>query len=223
MRSFAVFQFVKEAIMNLKESFRYQNFLDSLLGTASEYLSITSYVTTTKQEHCRTKASPEAKDETVAVRVEKPFDCEVNALIDFVVHLVEEKERLGVAIGEAKALERLDPDNAIAMNRCRQSTARMLKNLANTKAYERDITGKGYRLDNDGRQVQYLYDVKEIVTIDFDRNKAKAVAKALSREADEVSAEIERMVIERPVDYAPLYDVNDTFEDALATFINGRR
>ena len=37
--------------MNLKESYRYANYLDDLLNKASSYLRNDKFVTTTKQEH----------------------------------------------------------------------------------------------------------------------------------------------------------------------------
>ena len=43
--------------MNLKESYRYANYLDSLLSTAYRYLQNKGFVTTTKQNHLRSKAN----------------------------------------------------------------------------------------------------------------------------------------------------------------------
>ncbi|MDR0861267.1 MAG: hypothetical protein LBN30_00600 [Oscillospiraceae bacterium] len=209
--------------MNLKESFHYQNFLETLLSTASGYLSDTDYVTTRKREHLRSAANPGAKDETLLVAVEKPFDCDVNALIDFVVHIIDEKTLLGAAISAAKKSSALDIDSAIALNRTRQNTKQLMDRLASVKSRETDTTGRDYRLNNEGNQTAYVYNVKEVVTIDFDRNKVKGVAKALARKSDEISAELDRLVLSTEVAYVPKYDANDTFEDVLEAYIKGAK
>ncbi|MDR0906905.1 MAG: hypothetical protein LBN00_12185 [Oscillospiraceae bacterium] len=207
--------------MNLKESFRYQNFLEGLLTTAGRYLSETDYVTTTKREHLRGAASPGAQDETLVVATEKPFDCGVNTLIDFTVHIVDEKELLGAAISAAKKSCPIDIDSAIAMNRSRQNVNLLMERLAGVKSREIDSTGHDYRLNNEGNQTSYVYKIKEVVTIDFDRNKVKGIAKALARKSDEVSAELDGLVLSAVVVYTPKYDINDTFEDVLAAFAGG--
>ena len=43
--------------MNLKESYRYANYLDSLLNTAYTYLRNKGFVTTTTENHLRSKAN----------------------------------------------------------------------------------------------------------------------------------------------------------------------
>ena len=54
--------------MNLKESYRYANYLDRLLMTADTYLRNKGFVTTTEQNHLRSKANPDAQDEKIAVQ-----------------------------------------------------------------------------------------------------------------------------------------------------------
>lgn len=78
--------------MNLKESYRYANYLDRLLMTADTYLRNKGFVTTTEQNHLRSKANPDAQDEKIAVQ--KPYDVDFkpNDIIDFVVKVINEKE-----------------------------------------------------------------------------------------------------------------------------------
>lgn len=54
--------------MNLKESYRYANYLDTLLNTAYRYLQNKGFITTTKQNHLRSKANCEAVDEVIEVQ-----------------------------------------------------------------------------------------------------------------------------------------------------------
>jgi hypothetical protein len=206
--------------MKLKDSFRYQNFLDSILTKAGDYLSTTAYVTLTREKHLRSASNPGAADETIVV-AERPFDCEVNALIDFVVHVLSEKEILSTAISVAKKNCAVDIDSAIALNRARQSAKQLMDRLAGVKSGEQDSVGKSYRLNNEGNQTTYFYKVKEIKTIDFDRNKVKGIAKALAAKSDLVSAELDRLVLSAEVDYTPKYDINDKFDDVLEAYVKG--
>ena len=79
--------------MNLKESYRYANYLDTLLNTAYRYLQNKGFTTTTKQNHLRSKANSEASDEIV--EVQKPYDVDFtpNDVIDFVVGVITEKKQ----------------------------------------------------------------------------------------------------------------------------------
>lgn len=99
--------------MNLKESYRYANYLDALLNTAYRYLQNKGFITTTKQNHLRSKANSEAVDEEI--KVQKPYDVEFtpNRVIDFVVDVITEKELLVDAIAKAKLGTEISIDNAI--------------------------------------------------------------------------------------------------------------
>ena len=98
--------------MNLKESYRYANYLDALLNTAYRYLQNKGFVTTTKQNHLRSKANSEATDEVI--ELQKPYDVDFtpNTVIDFVVKVITEKELLADAIVKAKAGTEINIDNA---------------------------------------------------------------------------------------------------------------
>ena len=101
--------------MNLKESYRYANFLDNLLDTAYSYLRNKGFITSTKQNHLRSKVNNEVIDEITDVK--KPYDVEFtpNNVIDFAVKVLSEKEKLSTAIACAKATTEINIDNAIAM------------------------------------------------------------------------------------------------------------
>ena len=112
--------------MNLKESYRYANYLDTLLNTAYRYLQNKGFITTTKQNHLRSKANSEASDEIV--EVQKPYDVEFtpNDVIDFVVGVIAEKELLANAIAKAKSGAEINIDNAVAMNKKKQAFVSVL-------------------------------------------------------------------------------------------------
>lgn len=201
--------------MNLKESYRYQNFLDRLLDTSYSYLRNKNYITTTTQEHMRKKANPDAENEIMDVA--KPFDVEFapNDIIDFVMDVLAEKDSVSKAIAVAKSNTEINIDNAIAMNIKRHDYITILESMVNTKPSETTVRGTGYRFNNEMNQVTYYYDVVQKTTIDFNRNDVKGLIKKLNRECDEISAKLDSIEINTVLDFAPKYDVNDKFEDII--------
>ena len=52
----------------------------------------------------------------------------------------------------------------------------------------------------------------------YDKEGAKQYMRSVITDADKVSADIDSAMINTQVDYAPVFDVNDTFEDAMTEF-----
>ncbi len=201
--------------MNLKESYRYANYLDSLLNSAYMYLGNKGFVTTTKQNHLRSKANREAEDELMDVQ--KPFDVDFtpNNIIDFVVKVLTEKEALTNAIAAAKASTEINIDNAVAMNKKKQGFVYILNGIVNLKPTEKTVTGRAYKFDINNEQKPYVYDITETTTIDFDRNDVKALIRKYNKECDEISAKLDAIEINTEVSFVPRWDVNDVFEDIV--------
>lgn len=103
----------------------------------------------------------------------------------------------------------------LAMNKLKQKFVEVLSNMNSHKSCEKTITGKGYKFNINNEQVSYVYDIVEKTTIDFDRNTVKALIKKYSKEADNVSTNLDRIVLTTFVDFDPKYDVNDTLEELL--------
>lgn len=206
--------------MVLKEAFRYQNYLGSLINNASLYLCDVDNVTKKKQEHLRSKVNSEANDETIDISKKSDLECTPNQVIDFMINVLAEKEKLTNAIDDAKNKASINIDSSVAINKQKQNVVAILSRIANLKANEKITKGAGYKFNQEGNQTVYYYDVKEVTTIDFDRNKVKAIIKKLRKETDETSSLIDKLQIEIDVDYNPIYDVNDSFEDSLQTFLN---
>lgn len=206
--------------MYLKEAFRYQNFLGRLIERSASYLSTRNYVTKTTQEHLRKKANPEAEDEMVDVVVDRPYECTNNQLVSFLEHLMAEKEKLTAAISVAKRACKIDIDAELANNRIRQRVASIFSEMGKVRAAENVIRGTGYKFNGEGNQVPYSYDVKQVTQIDFDRNKVKRVSRVLTSKADEVSTDIDKLMVELVVEYDPEYSINDSFEDVVEQFVS---
>lgn len=201
--------------MNLKESYRYANYLDGLLNIAYTYLRNKGFVTTTVEEHLRKQSNPDVENETI--EVQKPFDVEFkpNDVIDFAVKVIEEKEKLSNAIAVAKSSTEIDIDNAIAMNKKKQGFVSVLNGIADIKSSETKTTSKGYKFDINGEQKPYIYDVNRKTSIDFDRNDVRNLIKKYLKETDEISAKLDLIEITTIVDFEPTWDVNEKFEELV--------
>ena len=201
--------------MNLKESYRYANYLDSLLRRAYTYLGNTGFVTTTVEEHLRSKSNPDVDDETI--EVQKPYDVEFtpNQVIDFVVKVLDEKEKLSDVIAKAKSTTEINIDNAVAMNKKKQQFVNVLNGIADIKPSETKTTSKSYKFDINGEQKPYVYDVNRKTSIDFDRTDVRNLIKKYLKETDEISSKLDLIEITTQVDIEPRFDVNDKFEELV--------
>ena len=201
--------------MILKEAFRYQNYLTSLFVQTTGYLSREDFITTTIQKHNRTKVNPDAQDEDIVVPKVFTVDYKPNDLIDFVVKMIDEKQKLSNAIAEAKKSLDMDVDAAMSMNKSKQDFISVLRKMASIKPNETDKEGTSYKFNNDGDQVSYRYPVKEVKTIDYDRNAVKGLISKYKKETDQISTTRDRIDIMTDVDYTPLWEVDTPLEDIL--------
>lgn len=203
--------------MVLKEVYRYQKFLSQMIQSAEYYLYKKDFVTTVEQYHERKKSNPDAENETVQKEnpTKSSVDFTANDLLRFIPELLEEKEKLSIAINKAKNTTEIDIDASLSMNKQKQEFIRVLNDMNSKKSCEKTITGKGYKFNVNNEQVPYIYDVVEKTTIDFDRNTVKALIKEYSKETDHVSTMLDRIVLTTQVDFDPKYDINDTLEELL--------
>ena len=201
--------------MNLKESYRYANYLDGLLSTAYTYLRNKGFTTTTKQNHLRSKANSEAQDEII--EVQKPYDVEFtpNNVVDFVIKVLNEKETLFNAIADAKSGTEINIDNAIAMNKKKQGFVSILNGMADIKANENIVSGSDYKFNQEGNQVKYFYNIEQSTSIDFDRTDVRNLIKKYLKETDEISAKLDLIEITTIVDFVPKWDINEKFEELV--------
>ena len=201
--------------MNLKESYRYANYLDNLLDNAYTYIRNKDFVTTTTQTHLREKANPDAHDEVLYVQ--KPYDVAFtpNDIIDLIVNIIKEKEDLAEAIATAKSSADINIDNAIAMNKKKQEFVSVLKMLSGIKPSEIKTTGYDYKFNAEGNQTKYCYQILETSVIDYNRNDVKALIKKYTKDCDNVSSELDRIEINTVLDFTPKYDINEDLEDII--------
>lgn len=208
--------------MYLKDAFRYQNCLAGLFNQAVGFLSNRENTTITTKEHLRKKVNPEAENETLVVERARGITDSNNDVVEFLAYLVDERAKLSAAISKAKAASGFDLDVELANNRNRQAAASCLESMARIQPEEKMTTGRDYKFNTDGEQVTYAYDVKQVTSIDFDRKAVRALAKKYRKTADEVSARVDRLLVDVKVDYEPLFSPSDGFQDAITTWKESR-
>lgn len=210
--------------MNLKEAFRYQNKLQSLMFEAQGILENDRNITQIKTTVFHKKVMPELENETtVEVAPSEYADC-INRIVVFLMHLLGEREKLAKAIHEAKVSLPIDMDSEVSLNGKRQGIASILRHMVDLRSSEQMVIGggTGYRFNAEGNQVSYRCDAKRVTTINFDRNKMREYLTILNKKSDEISAELDRCMVNSEVDYEATFDVNDSFAAVFAAYLEGK-
>lgn len=199
--------------MNLRESFQYMNFLDEKIEQIEWILRDTKNVVTIKETHLKAAVNPAFTDEEKEIKPDLEYT--VIELIDFMDKIIKEKTELSKAIHEAKNKAEINIDHAISMNKAKQKQAIILKRLIDLKAKEKEKRETAYMINNEGNQVPFYYTVKEVTTINYDRNKIKRIYKVIKKECEEMSTLIDKIQINEEVIFTSKWDISDTLEDML--------
>ena len=132
--------------------------------------------------------------------------------------LVEERQKLSVAIGCAKASVGFDIDAAIEANKFRQIVYGGIKSMLAFNSSKSKTQGRDYRFNINGDQTPYYYDIEVTKEEAFNREASRDVMRRMITEADQVSADIDAALINIQVDYDPKFDVNESFNDVMTAF-----
>lgn len=209
--------------MNLKEAFRFQNKLQSMMDEAQSILGVTSNVTKVQNTYLRHKVMAEAEDEITVDTPSTEYGEKITELAEFLLHLMTEREKLSAAIYKAKSDLELNAglDGEVSLNSKRQEIANLFRHMVSLRNGEVLITngGTGYRFNNEGNQVSYRCDVKRVTTINFDRNKLRKMCADLSRKSDETSTALDAALVNTVVEYESPFDVNETFAEAFEVYL----
>lgn len=208
--------------MNLKEAFRFQNKLQSMMDEAQAILGVTSNVTKVQNTYLRHKVMAEAEDETTVDTPSTEYGEKITELAEFLLHLMTEREKLSAAVYKAKSDLELNAglDGEVSLNRKRQEIANLFRHMVSLRNGEVLITngGTGYRFNNEGNQVSYRCDVRRVTTINFDRNKIRKMCADLSKKSDETSTALDAALVNTVVEYETPFDVNETFAEAFEAY-----
>ena len=196
--------------MNLKEAFQAQNRISELLAYIGGYLSAEDNIMTVTEKHLRSKALAGQQDEAVDASRKDEEGFDVGGLLIIWQKLMQEKEALGLAIGKAKAGMDFNLDAAVDANKSRRAFLSTLQRMAARKSSHQlqKGEGKGYVFNNEGNQTAYFYDIDRILTIDYDRNRVRDMAKKLNREAEDISIKIDEALLTTKVDYTLEIDLS---------------
>ena len=196
--------------MNLKEAFQAQNRISELLTYIGVYLSDEDNVMTVTEKHLRSKALAGQQDEAVDASRKGEEDFDIGGLLTIWQKLMHEKEALGLAIGKAKAGMDFNLDAAVDANKSRRVFLSTLQKMVARKSSHQlhKGEGKGYVFNNEGNQTAYFYDIDRILTIDYDRNRVRDMAKKLNREAEDISIKIDEALLTTKVDYTLEIDLS---------------
>ena len=208
--------------MNLKEAFRYQNRLQALMDESREILCQEENVTRRETTLLKKKALPEAEDEHRILEAPSVYADRINDVVGFLLWLFNEHEKLAKAIRHTKNTLNIDMDEEISLNKQRQRIAEVLRNMNGIRNAERVTIGggRGYRFNAEGNQVAYTCDIKQVVTINFDRKMVRNTAAELDRRADLVSTEIDQCTVNSSVDYAAPFLANNTFDEVFGVYMD---
>lgn len=202
--------------MNLKEAFRYQNFLSSLMSSARASIMLEDHCLRTTKRHLIKESNPDAEDKEEVVENEDfvPND----TVLRFMKWIIDERYKLTRAIGQAKATAGIDIDADLETNKIRQMACESIKRMLQFTATKKNETGKAYKFNAEGNQSPYFYTIEVETTEAFDRGKAKELMYEIIAESDKKSSEIDSALINTVVDYEPVYSVNMSYEDIVRRF-----
>lgn len=204
--------------MNLKESFRYQNFLESLMRSAVFSVTQREHCLTVTKSHLRSKSNADATDITEVVEVEPFYNND--DVLKFMQWLVEEKSKLTQAVSKAKTSINIDLDAAIETNKFRQQVNSAVKNMLRHIPRKTTEQGRDFKFNAEGNQMAYFYEIEVTTSEAYDKLAAKELMRSMITEADETSAKIDAALINTQVDYEPRFDVNESFDDVMEEFVS---
>lgn len=203
--------------MNLKESFRYQKFLDTMMNQARRSLCDPDHILKVTKKHLRNAANPDAENVEEVIELDTPFFPN-DDVIRFMEWLVDERQKLSSAIGRAKASVGFDIDAAIDANKFRQIVYGSIKSMLAYNSSKSKTQGRDYRFNINGDQTPYYYDIEVTKEEAFNREASRDVMRRMITEADQVSADIDAALINIQVDYDSKFDVNESFNDVMTVF-----
>ena len=107
--------------MNLKEAFRYQNFLDRMMLSVRDSISQKDHALKTTETHFRSAANPEAEDRVEEVNKGEFY--QNDDVIRLGLKLIDEKKTLSYAITQAKLSCGVNIDAESETNKFRQNVS----------------------------------------------------------------------------------------------------
>ena len=197
--------------MNLKESFRYQKYLDSLMSDASYVLLDSLNYFSKTEKHYKVEGCE-------VVTTKQDGSPSIDVVIMFMDWIVRERYELCEEIWNAKQQLEWDLDAKISSNKFRREMCVDIAAMMKHKTRNFNTQETGYKFTSDGNQVPYKYNVDVELEYAYDREKAHDFLLRERAYADTVSNEIEMALLTTTVNFYPVIDVNLPFEEAIEEY-----
>lgn len=117
--------------MNLKDAFRFQNKLLSMMEEAQSILRSEQNITKVQNTYLRKKVMAEAEDETTMEQPSTEYSERITEMAVFLLYLLDEREKLSGAIQKTKSGLDLAAglDGEIGLNSKRQDIAALFRRM----------------------------------------------------------------------------------------------
>lgn len=208
-------------MLTLKEAFAYQKYLQNLIDSLEIELARDVNVMQITAIHKKHAADRDAEDFTVDMTANRTFPGNPDDLIRFYAFLIDEKMDLTMDIFKAKKNLPIELDVELANNALRRMASKTLSRIIRTKKRkEVEKDEFGYRMNAEGNQVRYTYEVVETYKEDYDRIKTKALSNRYKEEADRISNEIDKALLQPGVDFTPKISYDEELEDAYKVYLD---
>lgn len=208
-------------MLTLKEAFAYQKYLQNLIDSLEIELARDVNVMQITAIHKKHAADRDAEDFTVDMTANRTFPGNPDDLIRFYAFLIDEKMDLTMDIYNAKKNLPIELDVELANNALRRMASKTLSRIIRTKKRkEVEKDEFGYRMNAEGNQVRYTYEVVETYREDYDRIKTKALSNRYKEEAERISNEIDKALLQPCVDFTPKISYDEELEDAYKVYLD---
>lgn len=218
---------IKLKEINIKEAYRYHNYLDDIMQSLFSHLRANNAIVIT-EKHNKSKADPDAEDSVVTIKPEKHFGDNYNVvdIASLINEIIAEKLHLSNSIVTAKENLKFRSgkytftiDSAIEYAKKTRSLTTYIRSLLNLKSKEENESGRGLKFNAEGNQISYIYDIEKITTIDFDRKVLGTLHKKLLGQADELSTLVEENMLKKVVVFSPRYSVHKSVDEIVEDYL----
>lgn len=205
-------------MINLKEAFRYQKYLDGLLTESIIEMSRDQHMFRTTENHLYNDANPDKEN---VVREQEVDDYVGNdVMVDFVEFIIRNKELLTEAINKAKHSMDFDMDALVTSNKMRREAVSYMKTVLTKKPSTYTQTGSDWKFNGEGNQTKYYYTIEITKEDSFDRKRFRNAINKLNREAELISTKVDAGLVNTLVDYDPPFDVDEELDQVLLSFVD---
>lgn len=220
--------------MNLKEACRYAGYLNKVLGDLNNAFiygrDMEGAMFTVTEDHMKKDANPDKEDEIgKSIDLKKTYEITIEQVLELYEKVLLEKTVLSNKISKAKEKlhidweedgEKLSIDTAIEQNKqMRTYCSYVLDTLKKVKESETKRYESDYKINIEGNQVIYKYEVIQKKELNFDKKLVLDKRKKLLDKADKISEMIEQANLKDIIEFKPIFDIHSSLEELIEDFV----